>query len=106
MATRINKATKKPVKAVTASKNRKAVKTSPKKRETAADLKARIKELEEQRDQTLADYGKLLEVVTNIRFKRDAMLGQMLKGLFLIGIGPDELHAKCEQMFRKKVVAD
>ena len=102
MATTTKKTTKKPTKAV----QPKSVKSPAKKRETMADLKKKIAELEVQRDKALENYGKMLEVSTNMSLKINVMLGQMLKALFIIGIGPDELHAKCEQMFRKKVVAD
>ena len=50
--------------------------------------------------------GKLLEENANFRMKADAMLGQILKGLYLMGIDPDVIQRKCQQMFRKKVVAD
>lgn len=77
-----------------------------KKRETTADLKKRIADLEGQLNKALTDYGNLLSETANITQKIDVMLGQMLKALFIVGIGPDELMAKCQQMFRKKVVAD
>lgn len=77
-----------------------------KKRETTADLKKRIVELESQLNKILEDHGNLLSASANITKKLDVMLGQMLKALFIVGIGPDELMAKCQQMFRKKVVAD
>lgn len=101
--------TKKPsAKKTTTAKTKKvkSPKTPAKKRETIADLKKKIADLEAQRNKVLEDYGKLLAASTNINLKLDAMLGQMLKALFIVGIGPDELHKKCEQMFRKKVVAD
>lgn len=77
-----------------------------KKRETTADLKKRIAELESQLNKSLEDHGKFLAATANITKKLDVMLGQMLKALFIVGIGPDELMAKCQQMFQKKVVAD
>ena len=83
-----------------------AVKSPAKKRETMADLKKKIAELEESNSQAIESYGKLKADFYNMQLKHDAMLGLMLRALFVIGIGPDELMAKCSQMFRKKVVAD
>jgi hypothetical protein len=77
-----------------------------KKRETTADLKKKIAELENRLNKTLEEHGNLLSATANITQKLDVMLGQMLKALFIVGIGPDELMAKCQQMFRKNVVAD
>ena len=101
--------TKKPsAKKTTTAKTEKEkpTKTPAKKRESAAALKKRIAELEEQIKQAAEEQGKMLELFTNTRIKLNAMLGQMLKALFIVGIGPDELMAKCQQMFRKNVVAD
>lgn len=95
----------------TKTKETKAVKKTTstkavKKRETTAELRKRIAELEAQRDAALNDFGHALESNSNMTIKLDAMLGQLLKALFIVGIGPDELMAKCQQMFQKKVVAD
>ena len=79
---------------------------SAKKRESTASLKKRIAELEAQRDNALNDYGNAVAANANLSIQLDAMLGQILKALFIVGIGPDELMAKCQQIFRKKVVAD
>lgn len=67
-------------------------------KETAA-LRESLKESAEK-------MGKLLEENANFRIKADAMLGQILKGLYLIGIDPDTIQRKCAQMFRKAVSAD
>ena len=93
------------IKVTKAEKKNTATKTT-KKHETTADLKKRIAELESQLNTALEDHGNLLSATANITKKLDVMLGQMLKALFIVGIGPDELMAKCQQMFRKKVVAD
>lgn len=80
--------------------------TKVNKRETTASLKKRIAELEEQVKQSTDEYGKMVETMTNLRIQKDAMLGQVLKGLYLIGIDPDIIMHKCQQMFQKRVVAD
>lgn len=98
-------ATKKTSKAKT-TKPKQTPKAPAKKRETLADLKKRIEDLEAQKTDALTKYGKMLEVNGNMQLKLDAMLGQMLQALFIVGIGPDELMLKCSQMFRKKVVED
>ena len=84
----------------------KTAKSPAKKRVTTVDLEKRIAELENQKNDALTKYGSMLEATSNMQLKLDAMLGQMLKALFIVGIGPDELMAKCQQMFRKNVVAD
>ena len=81
-------------------------KTPAKKRESTAALQKRIAELEEQIRQSAEQFGKMVELMTNIRIQQDAMLGQILKGLYFIGIDPDRIMRKCQQMFTKKVVAD
>ena len=86
-----------------------AVASSRKKKEAgeapAAD-NACIANLQKRLNDALADYGTLLELMTNLRLKIDVMLGQFLKGLYVIGITPDDIVQKCQQMFRKKVSAD
>lgn len=84
----------------------KTAKAPTKKRENVASLKKKIAELEEQNAKALYNYGKMLEQTANMQLKLNAMLGQMLQALFIVGIGPDELNAKCAQMFRRKVEAD
>lgn len=92
------KTTKAPVK-------KRASKTLPKE-DSLPSLKGEIETLEKAYLQTQEDYGKLLEQYTNLRLKLNTMLGQILKALFIVGIGPDELTAKCGEMFCKKIVAD
>ena len=79
---------------------------SPEIEQELETLKKRFSELQEGNVRLSEQYGKMLETVTNLRIKTNAMLGQILKGLYLIGITPDDIVAKCNQMFRKKVVAD
>lgn len=62
--------------------------------------------LRESSKESAEKMGKLLEENANFRIKADAMLGQILKGLYLIGIDPDTIQRKCAQMFRKAVSAD
>lgn len=69
-------------------------------------LKKTVVELQEENVRLAEQYGKMLETSTNLRIKANAMLGQILKGLYLMGITPDDIVVKCNQMFRKKVVAD
>lgn len=83
----------------------KAVRSTEIEKELEA-LKKSTAELHEENVRMAEQYGKLLEFSTNMKIKANAMLGQVLKGLYLLGIGPDEIIAKCNQMFRKKVVAD
>ena len=71
-----------------------------------AALKEETEKLREENLRLTEQFGKMLEEHTNIKLKANAMLGQILKGLYILGIGPDEIQAKCQQMFRKKVVAD
>lgn len=74
--------------------------------EAPASANECIANLQKRLNDALSDYGTLLESMTNLRIKIDVMLGQFLKGLYVIGITPDMIMAKCQQMFRKKVVAD
>ncbi len=83
----------------------KAIRPPELEKELAA-LKEETARLQEENAKFAEQYGKMLETSANIKFKANAMLGQVLKGLYLLGIGPDEIVAKCNQMFRKKVVAD
>jgi hypothetical protein len=71
-----------------------------------AALKEETASLQAENARIVEKYGQMLEVSTNIKFKANAMLGQILKALYIMGIGPDDILAKCQQMFRKKVVAD
>lgn len=50
--------------------------------------------------------GTIMAENAQFRLQADAMLGQILKGLYLLGFGPEDIQAKCQQMFMKKVVAD
>ena len=102
--TTVKKATTK--KTTTKTSAAKTVKTSAKKRESTIALKKRIAELEGLVKASGEEQGKMLEAITNLRLKQDAMLGQILKGLFIVGIDPDVIARKCSQMFRKKIVAD
>lgn len=100
-------ATKKTTKKTTVNAPAKKVaKASAKKRDSTAAFQKRIAELEEQVKAISEEKGKLLEIFTNLRIKQDAMLGQILKGLYLVGIDPDVIGRKCSQMFSKRVVAD
>lgn len=45
-------------------------------------------------------YGEMLSALTNTKIKLDVMLGQILKGLYIVGITPDKIIKKCEQMFQ------
>lgn len=49
--------------------------------------------------ETLGKYGKLLEEQINSNRLKDKALGQFLMGLYLLGLGPDKVLAKCQQMF-------
>ena len=73
--------------------------------EGVAALEKRIAELESQTAKTNEAYGEMLAACTNFAIQKDAMLGQILKALYIIGIGPDQIQAKCQQMFQKKVRA-
>ena len=95
-----NKKTKKAV------KENKPKKEIAKKRVTTEMLKKRIIELEGQLLSSRTEYGKLLEQYTNMNIKINTMLGQIIKGLFILGIDPDILMQKCNQMFTKKIKAD
>lgn len=79
---------------------------SPEVEKELAALKEETAILHEENAKLAEQYGKMLETSTNIKFRANAMLGQILKALYIMGIGPDEIQAKCQQMFRKKVVAD
>ena len=79
---------------------------SPEVEKELSALKEETARLREENAKFAEQYGKMLETSTNIRIKANAMLGQILKALYIIGIGPDDIQAKCQQMFRKKVVAD
>ena len=70
-------------------------------RETLVELKKKISEIEDQMRSSTEEYGKLLEYVSNNRIKLDVMLGQIIKALFIVGIGPEEIARKCSQMFSK-----
>lgn len=85
---------------------RKSKAATIKKRVTADMLKQRIIELEGQLLDSRNEYGKLFEQFTNFRLKINTMLGQILKGLFIVGIDPDVIMNKCKQMFQKKIQAD
>ena len=71
-----------------------------------AALKEETASLQAENARLVEQYGQMLEESTNIKFKANAMLGQILKALYIMGIGPDDILAKCQQMFMKKVVAD
>ena len=79
-------------------------KTKPNREVTA--LKRKVGRLQKENMHLAEQIGKCLEETTNIRIKADVMLGQILKALYIMGIGPDEILAKCQQMFMKKVVAE
>ena len=81
-------------------------KDSAQKRQSTASLLNKIAQLDEQVNASADEQGKLIEALTNNRIKLDAMLGQILKGLYLVGIDPDMIMKKCQQMFQKMVVAD
>lgn len=68
--------------------------------------KNKAEAMQKQLDSALSDYGKMVETVTNLRIKIDVMLGQIIKGLYIVGITPDMIIGKCQQMFNKKVIAD
>ncbi len=105
-------ATRKKVALKTSAKStraKSAVASSRKKKEAGeapAAANECIANLQKRLNDALADYGTLLEAMTNLRLKIDVMLGQFLKGLYVIGITPDDIVQKCQQMFRKKVSAD
>lgn len=104
-------ATRKKVAQKTSAKStraKSAVSSSRKKKagEAPASANECIANLQKRLNDALADYGTLLEAMTNLRLKIDVMLGQFLKGLYVIGITPDDIVQKCQQMFRKKVSAD
>ena len=46
-------------------------------------------------------YGELVASSTNIKMKLDILLGQILKGLYVMGITPEDILKKCSQMFEK-----
>jgi len=69
-------------------------------------LKEETAALHEENRKEAERLGKLLEENANFRIKADAMLGQLLKGLYILGITPDYIQSKCSQMFRKAVSAD
>ena len=71
-----------------------------------AALKEETARLKADNARFMEQYGKMMEENANFRIKANAMLGQILKGLYLLGFGPEDILAKCQQMFRKKVVAD
>jgi len=79
---------------------------SPEVEKELAALKEETAKLREENAKFAEQYGKMLETSTNIKLKANAMLGQILKALYIMGIGPDEIQTKCQQMFCKKVVAD
>ena len=79
---------------------------SPEVEKELAALKEETARLRAENQRMAEQFGKMFEENTNFRFKANAMLGQVLKWLYLIGIGPDVIQAKCQQMFRKKVIAD
>ena len=79
---------------------------SPELEKELAALKDETARLKADNAQFMEKYGKMMEENANFRLKANAMLGQVLKGLYLIGFGPEDIQAKCQQMFRKKVVAD
>ncbi|MBO6031871.1 MAG: hypothetical protein J6Q22_10560 [Prevotella sp.] len=85
--------------------NQKANRSLEVEKELAA-LKEETASLQAENARLVEQYGQMLEVSTNIKFKANAMLGQILKALYIMGIGPDDILAKCQQMFMKKVVAD
>ena len=94
------KTAKKPTKAKT-----KAVRSPDLAKELDA-LKEETARLRAENAKFMEQYGKMMEGNANFRIKANAMLGQILKGLYLLGFGPEDIQAKCQQMFRKKVVAD
>lgn len=83
----------------------KAIRSAEAEKEIAA-LKEETEKLRAENLRMAEQFGKMLEENANFRLKANAMLGQVLKGLYLIGIAPDDIQAKCQQMFRKKVIAD
>lgn len=87
-------------------KEQKKKKPTAKKRLSTDMLKKRIIELEGQLLESRNEYGKMLEQYTNMNLKIDTMLGQILKGLFVVGIDPEVLTKKCGQMFQRKIQAD
>lgn len=46
-------------------------------------------------------YGELLAYTANMKMKLDVLLGQIIKGLYVMGITPDDIMKKCSQMFEK-----
>lgn len=64
-------------------------------------LRDEVASLKEANRQVSENFGKLLEEVTNFQIKKNAALGQILKGIYLLGIMPDEIHAKCAAMFKR-----
>ena len=86
-------------------KKEKAIRSIELEKELSA-LKEETASLQAENARLAEQYGQMLEVSTNIKFKANAMLGQILKALYIMGIGPDDILAKCQQMFMTKVVAD
>ena len=112
MTTKKTKKTEMPKAAKAVIKSKKPRATNPKEKRTP-EAEALLKSLNEEtaalrKENTEAAerIGKLLEENMNFRIKADAMLGQILKGLYLMGIDPDVIQRKCQQMFRKAVSAD
>jgi hypothetical protein len=46
-------------------------------------------------------YGELVASSSNMKMKLDILLGQILKGLYFMGITPEDILKKCSQMFDK-----
>ena len=78
----------------------------PKVLEELAALKKQTEILHQENLKLLEEHGKQLSESVNYKMKTDAMLGQVLKALYIMGIYPDQIMRKCDQMFAKKVVAD
>lgn len=56
--------------------------------------------LQAQLTEALNKYGELLAQTTNFRLRREKMLGQILVGLYAMGIGPNEIMEMCKKVFR------
>ena len=71
-------------------------------KERIENIQRRVVALENSSHELATKYGKSIEELTNIRYKIDLMLGEILKGLYIIGISPDDIVRKLNQMFEKK----
>ena len=88
----------------TVSKPRKTTSARSKAKRVEKGIKttdtSEIESLQAQLNETTQKYGELLAQVANMQNQKNLMLSKILLGLYVIGIGPNEIFAMCQKMFQ------